>query len=685
MPESSAESRYRTLLSVTQHLARHQQLETLIAELRAALEPLISFTFLGLGLFNPEDRTVRLRVLSSKTTPVVTPREAWPEEESPSAYVRDTQAPLYVPEVDEETRFPAFHQMLRANGIHSYCLLPLASGGRPVGALNFGAVQPSAYTPGDLEFMAAVARQVSVGVDNALSHERLARDRDRLEMLLAVNNSVVCQRDDRSLFRAISSSLRERLGFDYVSLTTPDPSGGMMQVRVLDAPAGTEFIREGDARPVARTPAGKAFQTGEPQIISASELASDFPTIGPDILQQGVRTVCCLPLRARQDIIGTLNLGSRREGFFRPGDLPWLTQLAGQVALALENALSYQRIEELNARLAKEKLYLEDEIRSNSQFEEIIGASPAVRDILRQIETVAPTDSTVLLIGETGTGKELFARALHDLSARKNRTFVKLNCAAIPTGLLESELFGHEKGAFTGAIAQRIGRFELAHGGTIFLDEIGEIPLELQPKLLRVLQEREFERLGSSRTMRVDARLIAATNRDLAQMVERNQFRADLFYRLNVFPVRIPPLRDRREDIPLLVRYFAQQFARRMNRAIDTIPAESMSALVQYSWPGNIRELQNLMERAVILSSGPVLRIPAGELQLNHAVAAAVPTESGVVTLEAAERSAILRALEQAGGKVGGPGGAASRLGMKRTTLQAKMRKLGIAARSAAQ
>ena len=379
---------------------------------------------------------------------------------------------------------------------------------------------------------------------------------------------------------------------------------------------------------------------------------------------------------SRGTALGTLNVGSRQPDRFQGDDLQFFTQVAGQVAIALDNALSYKRIEELNARLAEEKVYLEDEIRTDNRFEEIVGQSRALKAILKQVETVAPTDSTVLIYGETGTGKELLARAIHDLSSRKQATFVKLNCAAIPTGLLESELFGHEKGAFTGAIAQRIGRFELAHRGTIFLDEVGEIPMELQSKLLRVLQEREFERLGSSRTIRTDARLVAATNRDLAQLVEQRQFRADLYYRLNVFPMTAPPLRDRRDDIPLLVRYFVQQYARRMNRRITSIPTESMNALVRYHWPGNIRELQNFIERAVILSTGSALQVPVRELKRG-------PVGASVVTLEAAEREAIQRALRDAGGKVGGDPGAAAKLGMKRTTLQAKMRKLGIDTKSA--
>jgi formate hydrogenlyase transcriptional activator len=364
--------------------------------------------------------------------------------------------------------------------------------------------------------------------------------------------------------------------------------------------------------------------------------------------------------------------------------------VAGPVAIAVENAMAYGRIAELTDKLAREKVYLEDEIRSELNFEEIIGKSEALRTVLQQVETVAPTDSTVLICGETGTGKELIARAIHDLSSRAKNAFVKLNCAAIPTGLLESEMFGHERGAFTGAIAQRIGRFELASRGTVFLDEIGEIPLELQPKLLRVLQEREFERLGSSRTLKSDARLIAATNRDLAEMVADHEFRADLFYRLNVFPILVPPLRERRDDIPLLVRHFALQFARRMNRAIDTIPSETMNVLVAYHWPGNIRELQNLVERAVILSTGPVLNVPLNDLrsQPHTAVPTNAPTSEKhrkIETLEDVERRHVLETLDATDWVVGGPKGAAVLLGLKRSTLQVRMEKLGIRRARAAE
>jgi formate hydrogenlyase transcriptional activator len=383
-------------------------------------------------------------------------------------------------------------------------------------------------------------------------------------------------------------------------------------------------------------------------------------------------------------------MGARREHAFHQEDLPFLTQIASQVAIAIENARTFGEVSDQRKKLTLEKLYLEDELRSELKFEEIVGRSEALSRVLEQIKIVAPTDSTVLICGETGSGKELIARAVHNLSGRQSGAFVKLNCAAIPTGLLESELFGHEKGAFTGAISQRVGRFELASRGTMFLDEIGEVPLELQPKLLRVLQEREFERLGSSRTLHTDARLIAATNRDLERFVADGKFRSDLYYRLNVFPVRVPALRERPEDIPLLVRHFVQQFSRRLGRVIEAIPAETMSALARYDWPGNVRELQNVIERAVILSTGPVLSIRRDDLRTtneqsgaaaasaNEHIHPTAPAKRLRSAIEETERQQILAALEESSWIVAGPEGAAARLGVKRSTLQSRMKKLGI-------
>jgi formate hydrogenlyase transcriptional activator len=505
----------------------------------------------------------------------------------------------------------------------------------------------------------------------------LQRERDQLELLLDVTNAVVTQLDTRALFAAVAPALRRFCSADVAAIALYDPEAGVLRHHVCDAPEG--FCREPErpksaVRTLTGSGSGVVFTTGQPRIFSLMELQS-FPE-SAFILERGIRSACSVPLATAQGILGTLDLGAFAPDVFSEDQFPLLTRIAGQIGIAVQNACSYERIEELNAQLSREKLYLEDEIRSDHQFEEIIGRSRALGRVLREIETVAPTDSTVLITGETGSGKELVARAIHQLSARRDHAFVKLNCAAIPTGLLESELFGHEKGAFTGAISQRIGRFELANRGTVFLDEVGEIPLELQPKLLRVLQEREFERLGSTRTLRTDARLIAATNRDLASLVDEQKFRQDLFYRLNVFPVHVPPLRERREDIPMLVRHFAQQFARRMKKNIDTIPAESMDVLTRYGWPGNIRELQNLIERAVILSPGPILDVPVAALNGRRTTPA--HHEEAMPTLEQAERRHIVGALEGSNWVIGGPNGAAVRLGMKRSTLQFRMRKLGI-------
>jgi formate hydrogenlyase transcriptional activator len=465
---------------------------------------------------------------------------------------------------------------------------------------------------------------------------------------------------------------------DGAGVTLPDPETGQLRVYALDFPT-SKVLREGVATENVAKSVTQTFQTGQALNLTPEEIATDGL-----IAEEGARSLCRLPLISRDRVLGVLSLGTGRENAFSDDDIVFLGQVANQIAIAVENAMAYGQIADLKDKLAQEKIYLEDEIRSELGFEEIVGNSEGLRRVLKQVETVAPTDSTVLIYGETGTGKELIARAVHNLSSRKSNAFVKLNCAAIPSGLLESELFGHEKGAFTGAISQRVGRFELAHRGTVFLDEIGEIPLELQPKLLRVLQEREFERLGSTRTLRADARLIAATNRELEAMVEEQKFRSDLYYRLNVFPVRIPPLRERPEDIPVLVRHFAQQFSRRNRRNIESIPSETMEALVRYHWPGNIRELQNVIERAAIISTGRILKVPISDLKPRPAAKSSAQKsgsdggENLKNMLDETERTQILGALEQSNWVVAGPNGAAARLGMKRSTLQFRMRKLGI-------
>jgi formate hydrogenlyase transcriptional activator len=446
-----------------------------------------------------------------------------------------------------------------------------------------------------------------------------------------------------------------------------------MRLHILETPLDTP-VQPGMEFPVGQSPAGWAWENQETLLIHDVSEETRFPLITAQMREYGVNSVALFPMTSARRRLGTLGFGSTKgQAYKSAGKVEFLRQVTKQVAVAVENALAFQQIEGLKDKLASEKLYLEEEIQTEYNFEEIIGTSPALKRALKQVETVAPTDSVVLIQGETGTGKEIIAHAIHNLSARRERTLVKLNCAAIPTGLLESELFGHERGAFTGAISQRIGRFEIAHRGTLFLDEVGDIPLELQPKLLRVLQEQEFERLGSTRTVRVDVRLIAATNIDLAQMVAEKKFRSDLYYRLNVFPVSLPPLRERRQDIPLLVRYFAQKYSRRMNKRIETVPAEAMEALVRYDWPGNVRELENLIERAVILTDGSYLRVPFAELQARGSQARA-----RLRSLEEMERDYIKEVLDHTGGAIAGKGGAAEILGLPPSTLRSRMKKLGL-------
>ena len=526
------------------------------------------------------------------------------------------------------------------------------------------------FTPEERELLTVVARLISSALALQESGRRLAR----AELVLNVNNSIASNLELHPLLRSIAQVLRQTLASDFVAISIPDLDAGQVVALALDFPGSRGAFHEGARLPLESV-VGQVFLSRQRRLVS--DMNQLDPILRARAIAEGVVEGCFCPLVHRDHALGVMTAGWREAGHFTQEIGETLDAVASQVAIALDNAMAYQKISELKDQLAQEKLYLEDEIRGEMNFTQIVGNSPALRRVLKQVETVAPTDSTVLVYGETGTGKELIARAIHDLSARRSGTFVKLNCAAIPTGLLESELFGHEKGAFTGAVAQRIGRFELANRGTIFLDEVGEIPLELQPKLLRVLQEREFERLGSSRTLRSDARLIAATNRDLGAMVEEKAFRADLYYRLNVFPIQVPPLRERTEDIPALVRHFVQQFARQMNRAIDTIPAESMAALQRYPWPGNIRELQNLIERAVILSPGAVLRVPVEELKAP-AVVDAVSNSDTQRTLADAERAHILAVLDETKWVLAGDHGAAARLGMNRSTLRFRMKKLGI-------
>jgi formate hydrogenlyase transcriptional activator len=677
---ATSEARHQALLEVAEAIAQHRDLGVLFHELAERLHRVVEFEYLNLILHDPVRNVMRLHILESeKQFRKYGPGSEFSIAETPSGWVWETQKPFLQDDIEKETQLPDVLRTLQDNGVRSFCSLALTTAQRRLGVMSFGRGTPHKHTETEVAFLQQVARQVAVAVDNALNFEsaqayqrQLARERDRLRVLLEVNNATISQLDLHALLNAISASLRRVIHHEYTSLALFEPATNQMRVLALDFPEGKGLIREEMIVPLDGSMTGKAFRTRQPMVFDRAGM-DEFDSPSSRLMRaEGVRSVVCMPLITHDRVLGTLSLASLRDAAFQQGDVDLLVQVAGQVAIAVENAMAFQEIAVLKNKLAQEKLYLEDEIRSEMSFDEIVGECSSLRAVLKQVEKVAPTDSTVLITGETGTGKELIARAIHNLSPRRERTFIKVNCAAIPAGLLESELFGHERGAFTGAIAQRIGRFELAHGGTIFLDEVGDIPLELQPKLLRVLQEQEFERLGSTRTTRVDVRLVGATNRDLGEMVAARSFRSDLYYRLRVFPLHMPPLRERQEDIPALVRYFVEKHARRMNRKVETISAETLDLLVRYPWPGNIRELENLIERAVIVSPGPELRVPLSEIKS--------PSEpvGDSLTLRAAERDHILRALDATKWVLAGPRGAAARLGMKRTTLQSKMRKLGV-------
>jgi formate hydrogenlyase transcriptional activator len=692
--------RSRLLLEINNAIVSHLSLQELLKAISDCLRRAIPHDAAGLALYDSDHHELRLHALDFPRNQGFVEGVPIPLEGTPEGLALTSQRTVLLRNLDL-TQFPA--QIMKqgeAEGLKSGCAVPLISHGRALGTLRVISLREAAFTEEDADLLNQIGMQVAIAVENALNFEgarsaeqQMKRERDRSRLLLDVNNAVASHLDLDKLLKAISACLRSVVAHDFAGLALYDSGCHQFRIHALDFAKNQDFIGPGGVFPVDGTPSGLAFVSRETVTIQRLDLSQFSAEIMRHVSAQGIKSGVCVPLISHGRVLGTMDVGSFREAAFAKEDAELLTQIGSQVAIAVANALAMRELELLRNKLAEEKLYLEEEIQTDHNFEQVIGGSATLRRVLDQVKTVAATDSTVLIRGETGTGKELIARAIHNLSARHERTLVKINCAAIPTGLLESELFGHEKGAFTGAIAQRIGRFELAHRGTLFLDEVGDIPLDLQPKLLRVLQEQEFERLGSSRTQRVDVRLVAATNCALESMVAGKQFRSDLYYRLNVFPITIPPLRERPEDIPLLVRFFAQKFARRMRKQIETIPAEASEALVRYSWPGNVRELENLVERAVILSQGAALQIPLGELKsaADARFSASSPSKATESAgdklpdndrLEAVERDHILHVLQEARWVVGGSSGAAARLGMKRTTLQARMRKLGISRQS---
>jgi formate hydrogenlyase transcriptional activator len=676
-------SRYEALLSVSRAIACHTSVAELLRAISDQLHLVVPFDFLMLILHDAPTDEMRLVVLEPSNTPfapfVPMPLSDW----GPARSAWETQHTSVVPLVTEAPLGTAL-DFIRHQGAKVTCWLPLTTAHRRVGVLSFGSRDADQYGADAVAFMEQVAAHVAIAVDNAINFDEAQRlqgelreERDRLRLLLEVNNLLVSRLEYPDLLKTLSESLQRVVKHDSASIALVDRESGQLRLQALTYNDARGVLEPNTLLSLEGSPSGLTFARGMARVFRRADLDQFDDKDTSPILHSGLHSVCCVPLITRRGSLGTLNVASVDPEAFPPEEVELLKQISSQLAIAVENALAFQEITGIKNQLAGEKQYLEEEIRLKHDFSDIIGDSPAIKRVLQAVEIVAPTGATVLLRGETGTGKEMIARAIHNLSPRHERTFVRLSMAALPVALIESELFGYEKGAFTGATTAKIGRLELANRGTLFLDEVGDIPPEVQPKLLRALQEREFERLGSTRTQRVDVRLIAATNRDLEQMIVDGLFRRDLYYRLNVFPVQVPALRDRPEDIPALVHHFLDKFARPLRRQITTIPTATMGALQRSFWPGNIRELENVVERAVILSSGPVLKIPLADLQpTSPRSAAGSSAASG--QMRNAERELILRALRESDGVIGGPQGAATSLGLKRTTLQSKMRKLGI-------
>ena len=663
--------RYEALLRATNAIGTCSDCEGAGEVLLQALREVIPFEYLQLIAIGNETTAVEWHLLYSNGARQDPPLTEVALEGTPVEWVHNSQQALVTDDWSRETRFAKHAEFLHELGIASTCVLPLARGQRRLGVLSLGRSHTDAYSEDEVRFLSLVADQIALAIDAAVNFSLSRQAQDRLKLILDLTNQVVSNLNFQELLRTISASVRRVMHYDAAAIMLPEPDGQHLRVHALDFPDGKGIFKEEILIPIEGSTPGETFREGKPWVMNRLD-----PELHPEMYakaaKEGINSLCDMPLLSRGRTLGVLAVARREENAFDREETEFLFQVAQQVAIGLENALAYGEIADLKDKLAQEKLYLEDEIRGEMDFEGIVGQSSALRHVLNLVETVAPSDSTVLLLGETGTGKELIARAIHERSRRKERTFVKLNCAAIPTGLLESELFGHERGAFTGAIAQKVGRLELADQGSLFLDEVGDIPIEIQPKLLRALQEREFERLGSNRTKHVDVRLVAATNRDLEKMMESREFRSDLYYRLNVFPIRIPPLRERPEDIPLLVRYFTQKYGRLMDKQIESIPAAAMRKLSSWHWPGNIRELENFIERSVILTHGTALQAPIAELGSNGKIAPVAGTR------DANERDEIVRVLKLTNGRVAGLEGAAARMGLKRTTLIARMKKLGV-------
>jgi formate hydrogenlyase transcriptional activator len=689
IPPLSDAHRYQAVVRISEVIAACHEPEELVDSLASELDKFLHFDHLHLTVLKENSKEIEYRLTAKRDVPL----PDLPIEELPTWEAINSSDPLRVVHWDAEELSWRFKQWTKEAGIGCGVSVLMTTPHRRLGALGIVRAKASPFSNEDLGFLGLIARVVAFALDDGLNLRRSQHQNDQLKLLLNLSNQITSSLELRDLLRAIAGNIRKLMQCDAVSISILEPTSDRWRLYALDFPRGNGLLKEDEILTVSS--AGKrVLETLRPTIFDTLEPANVPPEIYEKYSAEGLKWRYLIPLVNRGRALGFLMIGRISQASFTPEDAEFLSQAAGQIAIAIENALTFEEVCKLRDKLAQEKLYLEEEIRGETSFENIIGNSPAIKHVLELVETVAPSDSTVLLLGETGTGKELIARAIHDRSRRRDRTFVKLNCAAIPTGLLESELFGHEKGSFTGAIAQKVGRMELADQGTLFLDEVGDISIEVQPKLLRALQEREFERLGSTHTRRVNIRLVAATNRDLEKMIADREFRSDLYYRLHVFPIRIPPLRERRDDIPQLVRYFAQKFAKQMQKKIDAISPEVMRGLTAWEWPGNIRELENFIERAVILTRGNSLEAPLGELRKTNTIE--IPRAEQVVEkrtdspgdktsprdeYEKRQRDDLIRVLTACKGRVGGADGAAARLGMNRTTLFSRLKKFGIYAK----
>jgi formate hydrogenlyase transcriptional activator len=664
---SPERKRYRGLLEITDLVVRAKSLPDAFKELAPPVLALTAGELLNYSLHDPRRDCMLTHYW--KRNRESGEFDPFPVDDAVTGWVWKHQELIAIPDTEHESRFPGFMPVLLNHGIRSYIAVPVSTAAHRFGTLGLGKNVPGAPNDDDLELLSRIALMGAL----VLEKDRAYSAFEEQQSLVAISRELSSSLELEKLLPVILSSLRNIARYDRTVLGLLDDDGKNVLL-FGDAKEWEPFVNRDTKIPIEQALSGRAIRTRNVALFTADDLREMEAPMAKAMYELGIRSVCSVPLIAGNRIWGALNPSSTMENAFGRSEVEYLQQVANHVAAALQNAHAYGEIAQLKDRLAQGKRYLEHEIRTANRSDDIIGNSPALKRVLEHAATVADTDSTVLITGETGTGKERIARMIHDMSRRKERSFIKVNCAAIPTGLLESELFGHEKGAFTGAVSQKIGRLELADKGTLLLDEVGDIPLELQPKLLRVLQDQEFERLGGTKTIRVDVRLIAATNIDLGRAVEEKEFRSDLFYRLHVFPLHLPALRDRREDIPLLVQHFVEKCSARLHKQIDVIPEEAIQAMTRWKWPGNIRELENFIERSVILTEGNRLSPPLGELREETS---RQPSDSDV-TLRDKEREHIIEILRQTRGALSGPSGAAARLGLKRTTLQYKMQRLEI-------